>query len=303
MAQLNRENWADYLWPNYNKIIGEGYQEKPEKFREIFAFKKTDRAYVRISHIGTLPPWRRNNEGNTLNESEKVLGPEVIIYVHRYDNSFIITHEYFEDNQKAVMQGLREGRNAPRELGAGIRKVREEESAKVINQGFTNIGYDGVPLFSDAHPLAGSTEVVSNLAPAGKSALTNDNMEEAIKTMETTQKDETGYRIQVIPDMFVCSPDLQFHALRIFHSAQIAGTNWNDKNVLPAMKVISWDYLDAGIWFFKDSSYENLMFYEREAPTFDYEKIQGKIDYRFYGYTRFGVGYIDWRGLYGAKIA
>ena len=62
------------------------------------------------------------------------------------------------------------------------------------------------------------------------------------------------------------------------------------------------DYLNAGTWFLKDSSYENLVFYWREKPIFDHIQIQNTMDVKFYGYARFGVGYIDWRGLYGAKI-
>ncbi len=62
------------------------------------------------------------------------------------------------------------------------------------------------------------------------------------------------------------------------------------------------DYLDQGIWFLQDSSIENLVFYWRERAKFGYERIQNTMDYSFYGYARFGVGYTDWRGLYGAKI-
>lgn len=302
MATLNRENFADLLWPNYTKLIGEGYKLKPEQFSKVFKVMTSRRAFERFLHMGTLPPWRRNNEGNTFNESEKVEGPEVTIYMHRYDNSFVITHEYWMDNQKEAMDGRVEGRG-PVELGDGLRKKCEEECAKIINAGFTDIGYDGVPLFSATHPLAGTSEVVSNIAESGKEAITNDNMEAAFTKMRTTQLSETGYRLQVNPDTLVVSPDLQFQALRVFHSAQIAGTDWNDKNVLPSVKVIVMDYLDAGIWFLKDSSYENLVFYWRERPIFDHIQIQNTMDVKFYGYARFGVGYINWRGLYGAKIS
>jgi len=300
---LNRENYAELLWPNYTKLIGEGYKKKPEQFSKIFKILKSDKAYERFLHVGTLPPWRRNNEGNTFNESEKVLGPEVIIYMHRYDNSFTITHEYWQDNKKAAMGGRVEGGRGPQELGEGLRIVLETSCADVINKGFTEVGYDGVPLFSDSHPLAGSTEVVSNVAPNGKEAMTNANMEAAIIAMKHNQKDETGYKIQVNPDKIAVSADLQFEVQRIFHSAQIAGSNFNDKNVLPGIQVVVMDYFDLGIWVLIDSSYENLVFYWREKPFFGYERIQKTVDYSFYGYARFGVGYDNWRGLYGAKIS
>ena len=301
--QLNRENWGEYLWPNFSKIIGEGYDKKPEQFSKIFRIYNSERAFERMSHVGTLPPWRKNNEGNVFNESEKVMGPEVIIYMHRYDNSFKITHEYWKDNQKAVMGGRTEGGNGPLELGEGLRKVLEEKCADVINKGFSEVGYDGVPLFSNAHPLAGSNETVSNVAPNGEEAMTNENMEKAIINMRKNQKDETGYKLQVNPDVIAVSADLQFEVQRIFHSAQVAGTDLNDKNVLPGIQIVVMDYFDLGIWVLIDKSYENLVFYWREKPFFDYERIPNTVDYKFFGYARFGVGYTDWRGLYGAKIS
>ena len=109
MATLNRENYADLLWVNYTKLIGEGYKKKDKQYDKIFTVLESERAYERFLHMGTLPPWRRNNEGNTFNESEKVEGPEVTIYMRRYDNSFTITHEYWMDNKKAAMQGRTEG--------------------------------------------------------------------------------------------------------------------------------------------------------------------------------------------------
>ena len=302
MATLNRENFADLLWVNYSKLIGEGYKKKEKQYDKIFKVLNSDRAYERFLHVGTLPPWRRNNEGNTFNQSEKVEGPEVTIYMRRYDNSFTITHEYWMDNKKAAMQGRAEGRNGPTELGEGLRKVCEIESAKIINNGFTVVGYDGVPLFSDNHPLAGATGVVSNLAPAAKSAMTVDNMQDAFTAM-SHQVDETGYLLQVRPDRLAVSPDVYFQALRVFRSEQVAGNNWNDKNVLPGIQIILMDYFDPGIWVLQDSTIENLVFYWRERAKFGYFQIQNTMDYTFYGYARFGVGYTDWRGLYGAKIA
>jgi phage major head subunit gpT-like protein len=302
MPTLNRENFAELLWPNYTKLIGEGYTKKPEQFSKVFRILNSDRAYEKYLHVGTFSPWRRNNEGNVFNESEKVLGPEITIYMHRYDNSFRVTWEYWQDNKAQAMGGKGIGGGAE-SLGEGLRTRIETEAAGVINRGFSDIGYDGVPLFATNHPLAGKpNETVSNLAPENERAITNLNMEKAITRMKTSQKDETGYLLQVNPNQIVVSPDLYFDVARVFHSTQVAGSDLNDVNELPGMKIVIMDYLDFGIWFLQDTSYENLNFYWREKPIFGYERIQDTMDYKFYGYARFGVGYVDWRGLYGARI-
>ena len=54
-------------------------------------------------------------------------------------------------------------------------------------------------------------------------------------------------------------------------------------------------------WFIQDTSFDNLLFLRREEPIFDSERIQAKMDYRMFGYTRYDTGYCDWRGLVGSK--
>ena len=54
-------------------------------------------------------------------------------------------------------------------------------------------------------------------------------------------------------------------------------------------------------WFIQDTTIDNLLFLRREEPIFDSERIQNKMDYRMFGYTRFDTGYCDWRGLVGSK--
>src|SRR5699024_12466223 len=54
-------------------------------------------------------------------------------------------------------------------------------------------------------------------------------------------------------------------------------------------------------WFIQDTSFDNLLFLRREEPWFDSERIQAKVDYRMFGYTRYDCGYCDWRGLVGSK--
>ena len=54
-------------------------------------------------------------------------------------------------------------------------------------------------------------------------------------------------------------------------------------------------------WFIQDTSIDNLLFLRREEPIFDSERIQKKMDYRKFVYTRYDCVYCDWRGLVGSK--
>ena len=85
-----------------------------------------------------------------------------------------------------------------------------------------------------------------------------------------------------------------------------SGTNNNDANTVPNLNIVVWDYLSDSTgttkpWFIQDTSLDNLLFLRREEPIFDSERIQKKMDYNMFGYTRYDTGYCDWRGLVGSK--
>ena len=124
-------------------------------------------------------------------------------------------------------------------------------------------------------------------------------------TLLRKQLDEAGMPIVARATQLVVHPDLEFTAKAIVNSILQSGTNNNDVNTIPNIKVVVWDYLinDKGLtpWFIQDESFENLLFLEREAAIFDSERKQGTMDYRMFGYARFAEGYVDWRGLVGSS--
>lgn len=300
--ELNRENYFDLLWVNYSKLIGEGYQEKPLEYPEIFKIENSKRAYEKFKEVNGLPVWEENYEGQPYNVSERSLGYEMEIVNKRYDNSFKVTWEYFSDNQERAMGG--EGINGDaRMLGRGCRVKQELTASEIINKGFTEIGYDGVPLFSTAHPLTNGDTLANTTTT--DTALTDENLKKAMTAM-TKQVDNTGIKIQVKPNVLAVSSDLYFTALTIVNSNLVAGTNNNDKNVIglvAPVKVVNMSYFDDGIWVLKDTSIDSLIFQWREKPEFGHYKIQGTADHMVYGTARWGVGYRDFRGLYGVKIS
>ena len=303
--EMNRENYFDLLWPNYTKLIGEGYEEKPLEYPVLFKDQKSNKAFEKYREVNGLPVWKENFEGEPYNMAERSLGYDMTIYNRRFDQSVKVTWEYFSDNQERVMGG--EGINGDAKgLGRGCRVAQELAAAEVINNGFTNVGYDGVALFSTSHPLTEGGTMANTTAVAGDKALTDTNLKKAITAMRNGTVDNTGVKVQVNPDILAVSADQYFTALTIVNSALVAGTSNNDKNVIglvSPLKVYCMSYLDDGIWILKDSSVDNLIFQWREKPNYGYERIPGTADFTYWGRARFGVGYIDFRGLYGVKVA
>ena len=302
---MTRENWFDFLWATYSAIIGEGYAEKPREYDQIFKVLDTDNAYEKYREVISLPIWEENYEGQPFNSATRGQGFEITLIPRRYDQSFTVTWEYFSDNKEKLMKGKGITDEA-RMLGRGCRVAQEMSAAEIINTGFTNVGYDGVSLFSTSHPLPGVPGGVFSNTPAtdAEKSLDYANLTKAITAM-TTQVDGRGIKIQAKPDRLAVAPDLYFTALTLIHSSLVPGNSNNDKNVIDyaaPLKVIQMSYFDNGIWVLQDSTITNLIFLNREEPIFDHERIPNTYDRRVFGLARWAAGYRDWRGLYGAKV-
>jgi hypothetical protein len=298
-AKMTRSNFGELLTPIHRKVFFNAYEEKPKTYVNTFGVDTMDKKDESFQHIGALGTWGTNNEGGDFNLSEFKQGQKITFTAQRYDKSYEVTWELMQDDQYNVFKGNGKGGSA-KTLARGLAATEETEAAKVIIEGFANTGYDGVSLFSDAHPLIDSNEKCSNKVSG---ALTDATLKEALTKMRL-QVDEAGVLIAAHAKKLVVHPDWEFTARAIIGSTLQAGTNNNDKNTVPGLDIIVWDYLaqgEAKPWYVQDDSIENLKFLWREKPIFDSEKISNTMDYRFYGYCRFDCGYVDWRGIVGSK--
>lgn len=298
---MTRNNFGTLMTPIHKKIFFDSYNEVPLKYSKIFKIEKMNAKTQTYPHLGAFGLWEQNQEGNEFNESNFGEGEVASFEARRYDKSYVLTWELMQDDLYNVMKGIGKGGSA-KGLGRSLRATEETDTANVIKNGFSNVGYDGKALFATDHPLASSTGTCSNLLVG---ALTDENLKKAL-TLLRKQVDEAGIIISANAKQLVVCPELEFVAKAIVHSILQAGTNNNDVNTVPNLEVVVWDYLSdpTGLtfpWFVQDTSIDNLLFLRREAPIFDSERIQKKMDYRMFGFTRYDCGYCDWRGLVGSK--
>ena len=290
--KMTRDNFGELLTPIHKKIIWNAYNEKPEQYSKLFKVDKMDRKEVTYPHLGGFGMWGTNTEGNVINEDSMSEGEVATFTAARYDKGYSITWELVKDDLYNVMKGIGKGGSA-QALGKGLRVTCEVLAAKIINNGFSNVGYDGVALFSNSHPLADSSDLGNNLVTG---ALTDTNLKSAL-TLMRDQVDEAGLKIQAIADTLFVAANLEWTAYTILRSEKVAGELSNDTNVLPRLIPVIMDYLDDNIWGVQDSSIENLLFLWREKPIFDSQPIPKTVDWFMYGYARMTCGYNDWRGL------
>lgn len=194
------------------------------------------------------------------------------------------------------MKGIGQGGSA-KALGRGLRATIEKTCADVLNNGFSNTGYDGVALFANTHPLADSATNGDNLTTG---TLTDANLKTGLILMRDT-RDEANVLMMAMPKNLIVPPELEYTAKAILMSERPAGELSNDTNTCPRLNLVVLDYLTSSTaWFIQAGNLDNLMFMWREAPMFDSQKIQKTVDYFMYGYSRFVGSYVDWRGLVGS---
>lgn len=285
-------NFQELLEPKFRKVFFDAYDELPEQFSEVFEVKTSKKAKEYDFHVAGTGLWDVKLPGANINEEDMASGLEVS-YVHKsYAKMIQIEREFADDEMYGVVEKL------PKQLGIGGRATVEITAAAILNNAFATNGYDGVPLFSNSHPLIkGGT--ADNLMDA--SALTDANLKTGITMMRTAMVTEEGLKMQARAKKLVIGPELEFTALTLLQSTGVAGSANNDTNVIRnRLSPVVMDYLtDSNAWMLVDPSLSQLIFFWRAKPEFKQaENFDGMVA-KYRGYLRFSVGYSDWRGIIG----
>jgi len=173
-------------------------------------------------------------EQANLNRDE-VLERGSTIYQHDiYSNGFDISYKMLladETGQNMIEQAA--------QLGQAARQSQEKQRMGVLRNGGTTIGLDGVPLFSDSHPLADGTTQDNNVA-------FNTNLYTTIKDMMSVLRQQVQYNgdlsIAKDPSMLICTEDNFDSVIEVVEAENIPNaTNNNEINFIskkfPGLKV------------------------------------------------------------------
>jgi phage major head subunit gpT-like protein len=284
-------NFAKLLEPGLRKVFFETYTEKPEQYGNFMRVKGSRKAKETDYHVAGTGMWPTKESMGPISYEDIAPGDEAV-YIHaEYAKGIQVERKLVDDEMYDVIDKM------PKSLGRGARATVETIACDVLNNGFTTNGYDGVPLFSDAHPLikGGTADNLSDLT------LTDEHLKTNI-ILFRTQPSEEGLKIQAKPDKLLIPPDLEFTAITILESKQKSGTPNNDINAIRGkLDLIILDYLtSATAWFLLDSTLHELTFFWRVKPEFKSEENFDTMVAKYRGYMRFSAGYSNWRGILGS---
>ena len=179
------------------------------------------------------------------------------------------------------------------------------QAAYVLNAASTantNIGGDGVPLLSTAHPIDGNTVANTSSTPQ---SLNEASLIAALKAIPKTFVDQAGLYIDVRGEHLVIPVNLIDVAKRLLGAELRPGTAQNDPNVIgminggiPGGLVVS-RYLTSDYPWFLTTNVPGLIEIEREPFEMDMFVDFETDNLKVKCYERKGYFYNDWRAIYG----
>jgi|SRR5690625_3542985 len=300
--KTTQEGWGRLLEPGLRKIFFETWKEYPTQFTKVFNVLNSKKHAEHDLSLTGFGPWEaRTSETSSVPYDDPMEGFE-ISYTHtEFLKGFKVSRMMVDDELYNQINKL------PKNLARSGRAKVETDAASVYNEGFTNTGYDGEPLFSTEHPIVRTGGKGSNLvevsgATSDEDILNEDTVNEALLLARKTT-DDAGLKIVVSPKKLIVPPNLEPQAQRIVNSAQRPGTNHNDINTIKSkLQIVVLDYLtDDKAFFLLDDDIHEMNFFWRVRPEFKSEEDFDTLEAKYRGYMRYSQGYSNWRGVIGVK--
>jgi len=287
------------LWPGVKAHFGATYDEHPEEYSKCFDLQTSNKSYeerVQYKGLGLAPV---KTQGASVSFEDTSQGYTSRITNVTYAIGGIVTREAIEDGQYENLAN-----RIASHIAFSIRQTQENVGANILNRADTAgyVGGDGVVLLSASHPEASGNQsnTLSVAADLSESSL------EDLLIQIMNAKDSKGLKISLAGKKLIVPTSLSFEATRILDSDLRVGTANNDINavrsmgMLPEGCIVNHYLTDTDAWFVKTNAQEGLIYQGRRAKEFGKDNDFDTENAKMKGTIRFGVGWADWRGVYGS---
>lgn len=289
---MNTQQFLNLYLKKIDRAFFEAWDEEPEQWSK-YLLDKDSNAYAEIvQNFAGLGRWTKKDELKNPDQQNFKLADLITTTHTPFATQIVMSREQVDDAKFGEVESM------TRDAGHAGRDTIEGECAQVLDNAFTQNQYDGVPLFSNAHPNrgdAGGTQ--SNLASG---ALNDANLKQAI-VLFRQQKDEAGKQIMSRPKRLIINQSQQFTAATILQSALMSGTANNDKNTLPTLEVVDLNFIASLTAWFIQGDRHKLTHYYRVKPEFKRNsEMEDNGSYVWYGYFRHATAVENWRQMAGS---
>lgn len=295
---MNRALFYKELQEGLNAVFGKAYKRHQEIWRQFYQVVTSNKAFeeeVMSVGLGIAPV---KGEGSAVAYAS---GGDS--YVARYNHTtialaFALTEEAEEDGLYGSL-----GARYSSALADSMQETKEIRGHAVINNGFTDVGGDGVALFSDSHPLfAGGT--LSNVL-ATPADLAEASIEDA-STQINGWTDDAGLQLNIQVKKLIIPKELRFVAYRLLESPFRAGTGDNDVNAInrlnlfPGGTVVSPYLTDPDQWNIQTDQGDGLKHFVRKKIARGMEGDFETGNTRYKTRERYSFGYSNWRNMFSS---
>lgn len=301
MAIITASAHPAALWPGVAKWFGQSYDEHGEEWRDILEDTPSDKRYEERVLSNGFPLAPQKAEGKPINFVSDSQGFTSRIQNIPYALGFQVTKEELDDNQYQIKAFDRAGK-----LAFSMRITKETVCANVYNRAFASafVGGDGVSLINGAHPTISGPQ--SNLlSPAA------DFSEQAIEDLSiqiAKARTFEGKQFALESQSMHIPVDLMFDAQRILYSDLQSGTANNDTNALkdkglfPGGVKANHFFTDPKAWFIRTRLPRGTGMIHQSRVKMELEKDNEFTtkNAQASAYMRFGIGWADWKGVYGS---
>jgi hypothetical protein len=297
---ISRSQLVKELEPGLNALFGLEYNRYENQHAEIFPSETSDRAFeeeVMLSGFGSAPV-KQEGAGVVFDQASET-------FTARYSHetialAFSITEEAIEDNLYDRLAA-----RYTRALARSMSNTKQVKAASVLNNAQKSSGFnggDGVPLISNAHPLATGGTFSNVLATAAD--LNETSLEQSLIDISGFV-DERGLKIALQGRKMIIPKELQFTAERLMKSPQRVGTADNDINAIANMGMIPEGYrvnnflTDTDSFFLLTDAPNGFKHFIRSPIKTAMEGDFDTGNVRFKARERYSFGFSDPRCVFG----
>lgn len=303
---ISRANIDRLLQIGIGAIVSNG-ESYPDEYKQLFKTETSDKAWEEEIDLNELGSASIKNEGNAFAQGSMSVGNSTIYKHKTYGISFQITHEALNDNQYT--------KQFPRyiqSLNKSLRDVKNQVAANVLNLGAVINTSDGVPFFSQVHPLVNG-ETCSNLSNV---ALSEVGLQAAIIGIGKF-KQSNGMFANEKAQQLVVGIENQFAASVLLGSQYKASVGTVNNNAFAGVNDINAIYNDSYIpkgftvnHYITSPTFcaittgadRGLIHYQREKISANSWEDPATKSVWFAGWERYSFGVTNWRSAFAINI-
>ena len=305
---MNTGAFSEELWPGIEAHFGDAYENWETGWNKIVTIHQSDKAFEKFQGITNYGLASLKAQGGSVQYADKFEGFPKEIINYTYALGSMITYEMMRYEQYDRMKSI------PQQLAESVRKTEETVVFNLLNNGFSTassptLTADGKSLFNSAHLLVAANNVTQKNTPSTAADLSQSALETAYIDISNFVDDQ-NLPIMARPVKIIVPTASQLLVRKILETEYEVDSGNNTINPVattranaPLEIVVSPYLTDTDGWFLKTNVDDGLVFTDVDPVALDRDNEFDTKNLKFSAMRLFGVGAVNYLGMYGSPGA